>query len=177
MLCVEKLGTHTKNKNNFKELCNCLTFRGSPIKVCVTTTAIRLYELSFRTVVLRIMYFKGVKTGENVILPEKLPYGIYSRSTVYHPDTVLIHMHHQNEMLIRHIKVQLINSVCTTLRNTVTPAEAAKILFHGKSFFCYRALYKLQQIWTNTECRLLDAELMLLLKLTEGLTHTWIFIR
>lgn len=156
-------------------MCYCLTFRGSTFNVCVTTTAIRLYELSFRTVGLRIMYFEGVKTGENVILPEKLPHSIYSNSTAYQPDTILIHMHHQNEMLIRHIKVQLINSVCTTLRNTVTPAEAAKILFHGKSLFCYRALYNLQQIWT--ECRLLDAELMLLLKLTEGLTHRRIFIR
>lgn len=104
MLCVEKLGTHTKNKNNFKELCYCLTFRGSAFNVCITTTAIRLYELSFRTVVLRIMYFRGIKTGEDVILPEKTPYSIYSSSTAYHPDTILIHMHHQNEMLIRHIK-------------------------------------------------------------------------
>lgn len=123
------------------------------------------------------MYFRGVKTGEDVILPEKTPYSIYSSSTAYHPDTILIHMHHQNEMLIRHIKVQLINSVCTTLGNTVTPAEAAKILFHGKSLFCYRALCNLQQIWTNTERRLLDAGLMLLLKLTDGLTHSRIFIR
>lgn len=129
----------------------CQMFQDESMLAICIDTELRIYELRFREIVLRQMCFQPLfkKSSEvNMFHCLKTGWSVYERTSLPHsqhlcssdqPDTFLIYMHHQNELLFRHLKWKLINFVCTTLgkKKKVTPAKAVEIHFHSVSSFSY----------------------------------------